>query len=616
MALSAIESLESDSAAIAFPDPVLTANLYCAGRLDEVIRQVVAPFRQQLRQDAAGGSGYLWVVRYGRGGEHLKVRLHAASARRQWAKSLLENLSQECFSSLDFSAARSSPKERLSPPPPLDPEDDVESEYPYPALLWTQYRRSQVSLAAKPLLLDDRYVSLSTLCLGRGCDLVLEALAEVLSPRLRALCQLQALIGGLAALDLSPASRRAYLAFHRDCLVRSLLVRRGASPRKVIDLVARFDRQQQEMAALLVPLRQVAEAEWDGEADRSAADEGADSAWRSSLVALHRYVSLFREDPEYRLDPLAEDPTFPLLFKAFHGFANQLGLNHVDEAFCHHLLVGLTRAPEEAAPPVRLFDLEEVSRQAPIPMGDRVPDRSLQFPIGSLSPTGGGPGAAPSWFHFVSRSGAQGKEWLIEYLAESRTSLPNAIELALQQLRRQRIREGKDLLDEVERELQRLEGVPPSVVLVMERFFWSTAAYYYYCVEELDLAGQALERAHQAVVDAIEHAPFLLPLAIHCHEFRLQHARIARYRRRWTEMRSCLQEVRGMLENEIPLCVLSGHRPLYLSTLVDFHRGIPLLETGEVEALRFFFDREHRTEAMNQVFMNLYAIPGSVTPYP
>jgi hypothetical protein len=45
-----MESNESQPPVSGSPDPVLTANVYCAGRLDEVIRKVVMPFRQELRQ--------------------------------------------------------------------------------------------------------------------------------------------------------------------------------------------------------------------------------------------------------------------------------------------------------------------------------------------------------------------------------------------------------------------------------------------------------------------------------------------------------------------------------------------------------------------------------------
>jgi hypothetical protein len=220
------------------------------------------------------------------------------------------------------------------------------------------------------------------------------------------------------------------------------------------------------------------------------------------------------------------------------------------------------------------------------------------------------------WNHFVDRSGPEGRRWVEEYGSDQRLQLAEMTEHALQKLRRQQIRVGKELLEEVESRLERLEGVPPSVLLVMKRFFWATLAYYHYCVGDLDRAERTLDLAQQAVVSAIEAAPFLLPLALHCHEFRLQHARVARRRRRWSEMREHLQAVRAMLENRIPLCTLSDSRPVYLSALTESLRSIPSLDLEEIESLRFFLDEEHRHECIGASLMSLYVLPDVVIPYP
>ncbi len=201
---------------------------------------------------------------------------------------------------------------------------------------------------------------------------------------------------------------------------------------------------------------------------------------------------------------------------------------------------------------------------------------------------------------------------MARFLAEPCAGLSRSIDRALLELRRRKISEGKDLLDQVEQELASLP-VEPSVLLVLQRFYWSTQAYYHYCVEELDLAEEGLERARQAIVAVLDRAPFLLPLAIHCHEFLLQRVRIARHRRRWPEMKHHLLRVRRMLEDQEPLCVLADGRPIRMATLVDFHRAIPGPEPGELEALRFFLDRSYRAEAISSTFMNLYTMPDSVT---
>jgi hypothetical protein len=586
---------EDDPAAPAsrFPDPVVSANLYCAGRLDEVIRTVVVPFRRELLDASDDDSGeYLWMMRYGRGGEHLKIRLHATEPRGAMARNLLEELAGRCFSTL---GANGEPARAASgsPPAPIDHEDEAEDGHPDRSVLWTQYRRSLASFAGKPLLADDTYAALATRCMGRGCDLALAALDEELSPIHRLLSLLQALVGGIGGIGSLPAdSRAAFFAFHRDGLVRSLLVRRNAGPDKAAELLAQFERRQQAMGSFPDSLRNLAEKEWNGA-------DGED-AWRSSLADLYRYVAQFRGDPEYRLDPFAEDAVFPVLFKVFHGLANQLGIGLLDEAFAHHLLLAAARPPGMASLPVCLYDLAEEEPQ-------RAPSQPARTPA-----QGGG----HQWSHFVIRSGPEGKRWMEEYENEERLRLTDMTQRALQLLRRQQIAEGKELLDHVESRLDRLDGVPASVLLVMKRFFWAALAYYHYCVDDAALAEQNLERADQAVVSAVEAAPFLLPLALHAHEFRLQHARVARYRRRWSEMRERLQEVRAMLEDRIPLSVLSDGTPVYFSTIVTFLNAIPSLDAEEIESLRFFLDGTYRRDCIDLIFMSLYVQPGVVIHYP
>lgn len=328
----------------------MTANLYCAGRLDEVLQKVVAPFRQELRE-RSGEAGALWTMRYSRGGEHLKIRLHGPESCIPRARDLLEGLAEHYLAGLpgaDEAPVRTAGAGQV---PPIDLEDEAPDGHPDRQLVWTHYRRSHISFVGKPLLLDDTYVALAVRCLSRGCDLVLEALTDEGSRGRRQTPLLQALIGGTAALGLPAGLRSAYFAFHRDWLVRFLLVRRGAGPEKAAELTAQFDLRRQALGASLVPLREVAEEEWGGAADEGEGDvDDADAAWRSALVDLYRYVSQSPHD----LDPFAEHPAFPPIFKVFHGFANQLGVNPLDEAFVHHLLLGMTLPPGTAGPAVRL----------------------------------------------------------------------------------------------------------------------------------------------------------------------------------------------------------------------------------------------------------------------
>ena len=216
----------------------------------------------------------------------------------------------------------------------------------------------------------------------------------------------------------------------------------------------------------------------------------------------------------------------------------------------------------------------------------------------------------------MARSEPKGELWVKDYMTPERLQILRAADRALKELRRREILTGKTLLDDVEDRLGRLAETPASVVLVLQRFYWTTRAYHDYCVDDFAGARQALDQAHQAVAAAIEIAPFLLPLAYHCHEFRLQRARVARTQNHLSEMAGHLQEVRAMLEDRTPLCILSDGRPIDLSAVTGFYRGIPSLDPVELESLRVFFDEEYRRDRTTRLLMSLYVLPGFVIPYP
>ncbi|MFS8064935.1 MAG: lantibiotic dehydratase C-terminal domain-containing protein, partial [Byssovorax sp.] len=157
------------SAPLPLPDPLLTANVYCAGRLDHVLHRGVAPFWRRLREGHAEQQAYLWCVRYPRGGEHLKIRVHAPEARSSALRSSLEAAVSDALAELGAATTATAPP-RPDGALPIDVEDEGTEAHADPSFLWTHYRRSAVSFGGGPLLDDDRYVALFTRCLGAGCE--------------------------------------------------------------------------------------------------------------------------------------------------------------------------------------------------------------------------------------------------------------------------------------------------------------------------------------------------------------------------------------------------------------------------------------------------------------
>lgn len=317
-----------------FPDPALTASIYCAGRLDAAIFHAVAPFWRELQPHDPERLCHLWLMRYGKGGEHLKVRVHGPESLRPLQRRLLEEKVTGFLISLPALEAPPRKRERA---PAIDAEDeDAGGDRPDRTLLWTTYRRSHVSLGGEPFLSDDHYATLFTRCLAAGCEMVCALAADAEGPppqRTRRNTLLKALIAGLAALGFEAEKRADYLAYHGDWLLRSLLPADQRTEAEPLErLRRRLDEKIAGMGDSFIALRKMAARQWRG-------GEEADAGWRRSLTALHEYISPLCRAPEYRLDPFASDPTFAPVFKAFHGFANQLGLPHADEAFAHHILL-------------------------------------------------------------------------------------------------------------------------------------------------------------------------------------------------------------------------------------------------------------------------------------
>jgi hypothetical protein len=322
-----------------FPDPQVTANVYCDRRLDEVIHGALAPLRRTMAERDPEGLWRLWFVRYPRRGEHLKVRLHGPEPAAGTLRELLATAVEACLATLPPAADGETRKGGLEVPP-IDLEDGDASLHPDRSLLWTHYQRSHISLGGKPLLDDDRYAALITTCLARSCEMVLASLRPngegqfPHSPRQTALLRL--VTGGLGALGFGVEKSAAYLAYHRDWLLRFTAARSNTGSEKIRQVVAQFDQRADQMGGALETLRAMALDAWSG-GTRDSLD-GTDAGWWQALRDLQGYLDRFRGNADYQLDPFATDIVFSPVFKAYHGSANQLGLNMLNEAFAHHLL--------------------------------------------------------------------------------------------------------------------------------------------------------------------------------------------------------------------------------------------------------------------------------------
>lgn len=335
------------ASAAASPDPLVSASIYCAGRLDDLLLRGIADFWRRVRAEDPDHSCHIWFVRYRRGGEHLKVRVHAPAAKAPFLRDELEQAVRRYFATLpEPTAEEAAAKRGRAELPPLDPEDRVADEYPDRSLLFTTYERSYVSLGGNPLLEDDFYVGRLTAFLALvGEKLLAElpldtsgALPQV--PHGKRQAQLMKMvIAALAGLGWSEDQRTSYLLHHRNWLLRFSLLKALDRAEKSRELLTRFSRQIEKMGeAGIGPIARTLGRLWDEE------DPNASGPLRE-LVA---HLDGFRGDPAYQLDPFTDEPAFTGVFKALHSIANQIGLAMPDEAFTYHLLLQL-RSPDKAA---------------------------------------------------------------------------------------------------------------------------------------------------------------------------------------------------------------------------------------------------------------------------
>lgn len=326
------------------PDPTLTASIYVGWPLHGLVRGAIVPFRDELRRHDPQGKWSLWLVRYTKCGPHLKLRLHGPAEQRPLVQRLLSEAVERYLAELEPIPQEGEPPAARPRPraPAIDLEDERSDDYPDRTLLWTNYRRSGVTLGPNQrLLADDEYASRFAAAMAAGAEVVLEASRPELTDSARLKVLLSALVAGITALPFSQEDRETYAAYHRDWLLRFIL----PSDQREREMRERFDQRLGAMGGVVDEARR-ALAGWD---EAISPAEGVHAEWRESVAALFAYAARFRGDGSYVSDPFTDDPAFPPAFKVFHGLANQLGVDMLNEALIHHVLLSVLSAEPAAA---------------------------------------------------------------------------------------------------------------------------------------------------------------------------------------------------------------------------------------------------------------------------
>ncbi|HEX3527760.1 MAG TPA: lantibiotic dehydratase C-terminal domain-containing protein [Thermoanaerobaculia bacterium] len=329
-----------------WPDPCLTANLYCNRRLPPMARDVLGPLASDLAAAGTTAESFFWFTRYGKCGEHLKVRVHGDESIAAAARDSLEIHARRFFAS---PAADAGDEAWISKSaiPALDLEDELEGDYPNKTLLWTHYRRSPVVFGADVYLPDDVHVERFCRCQAAVTSIALGVLLPKLEDpafaKHRQSTFLRILITAMSVLGLSPAETAGYLAYHRDWLIRSLthdVAPQGTSNDTVL---AEIRESAALTPAAVRPLT-------DHVANALAASKPSTEYCRDfhrELSAFYQHVSTYRGNDHFDRDPFTRDFAFLPIFKVLHFAANQLGFRISNEAFVFDLLC---RATEPLCP--------------------------------------------------------------------------------------------------------------------------------------------------------------------------------------------------------------------------------------------------------------------------
>src|SRR5215203_852552 len=127
--------------------PAISASIYCHEFVVGLLREVIVPFWKDTRTALPQSS--LWLIRYARGGRHLKLRLHVHAGEHAACAARLQDAVETFFAGLPAPSERE--RDTAAHLPPIDPEDDADELRPDRRLIWTRYRHLPELIGAEPL---------------------------------------------------------------------------------------------------------------------------------------------------------------------------------------------------------------------------------------------------------------------------------------------------------------------------------------------------------------------------------------------------------------------------------------------------------------------------------
>ncbi len=219
-------------------------------------------------------------------------------------------------------------------------------------------------------------------------------------------------------------------------------------------------------------------------------------------------------------------------------------------------------------------------------------------------------------FFYLSACGEEARRWIAEFEGPANLELRLDLLQTLRHLRAQHISAGATLLADIESRLSTREPGSESVDRFLWRYFFAARAYLEYLQGDLEAALSSLADADEGIRWIISREGFLLPLAIHCTDFIIQRARIARRAGDWGGVQRHLRSLRSVCEGTQPYCVLGPGRSVGQHDLKRFFAALDLDDRQKVQAESFLQGNLSAVEMTARIAERIFALPDMVIPYP
>jgi len=213
------------------------------------------------------------------------------------------------------------------------------------------------------------------------------------------------------------------------------------------------------------------------------------------------------------------------------------------------------------------------------------------------------------WLSFVAAGSEEGARWAQEYSQPEISDLYSAIIRSLKLMGRMQVEEALVLLEDVHGRILNCDGrYSPSVIRVIECWYYGALAYYHYCREDFPLAEATLLRGHAAISAGVEAQRIILPMVYRCCDTWLHRSRIARSQNDWVKMRHCLDMFRAIHRGDEPFCQLSDGSGIYAAELEQYLQGAELDDEMR-EYSAHFCSRENRGALADYYAEAIYMLP-------